>query len=107
MKTSGRALATTLLAVAASAYAATSNAGPHGGAMGFRGMSPARFPSASGIAGTGSRIAVTGRGIAGTGSEHNGIAGTGSEHNGIAGTGSEHNGIAGTGSEPNHIAGRQ
>src|SRR6516225_2050735 len=93
MKTSGRALATTLLAVAASAYAVTSNAGPHGGPMGFHGMSPARFPATYGIAGTGRDIAGTGRGIAGTG---NGIAGTG---NGIAGTG---NGIAGTG---NGIAG--
>jgi hypothetical protein len=105
MKTSGRAFATTLLAAAASVYAVTSNAGPHGGATAFHGMSGSRFPATYGIAGTGSQqngIAGTGsqrRGIAGTGSQQNGIAGTGSHQNGIAGTGSRQNGIAGTGSE--------
>jgi hypothetical protein len=66
MKTSGRVLATTLIAVAASCYAGVSSAGPHRAAMGFHAIT-----RTTGIAGTGGP-----KGIAGTGGPK-GIAGTG------------------------------
>jgi hypothetical protein len=107
MKMSGRVLAATLFAVAASGYAEIGSAGPHGVAGGFHGMSSGRFGSTgAGIArnaiiGTGSQQSA----IIGTGSERSAIIGTGSERSAIIGTGSERSAIIGTGNERSAITG--
>ena len=108
MKTSGRVLTATLLAVVGTGYAVISSAGPHGGHAGFQSMN-ARFGagfinrgtmrvsagSASGISGGGTSAAS---GISGGGHSATGISGGGSAASGISGGGtSAASGISGGG----------
>src|SRR5579862_1212182 len=98
MKKSVRLVAVTF-AAAAAGYAGISSAGPHGGALGMRAMSPVSSGLRTVGGTTVSRFGGTTSksGISGGGTGQNGISGGGTSKSGISGGGTGQNGISGGG----------
>src|SRR6516165_9351432 len=97
MKTLQRTLAATLLAATAAGYAGISSAGPHGGAIGMRGISAGGARVGIGQFGSLNVRTVTRNGIEGGGFRRNGIEGGGLTSAAKTGTrnGSEGGGLKG------------
>src|SRR5215467_13412202 len=91
MKTLKRTLAATLIAAAAAGYSGISSAGPHGGAMGMRGISAGGAGRFGGNQLGSLNVRTTRNGIEGGGFRRNGIEGGGfsrmGTRNGIEGGG--------------------